>query len=377
MSKDYRQTWVRACALCIDAIGSVLFAFQKKPRIDRESILFLTLIKLDRIGDTFLAEPTIAAIRTLFPRARVRMIVAPWNRSVVENNPAIDELVTLSSALDVQKESFGSFLKSKNVAPLVALLRSQACDMAVDLQGNPLNVMAMWRAGIPIRVGLKGKLLSFLLTHAAPVVGDAHQAEIYFSLARLLGWVGQMPLPKIYPSGSDASIVSRFIVEHRLKSFAVFHLGAGRSYRQWPLTFFIALGKKMHERYTDIIPVIVGGADDAAMALQFSAAVPGAINAAGKLSIPQTYELLKTAVLFVGSESGPAHLAGALGVPTLVFMSRWSGISRWKPLGSRVTVLASKNIHSCPGILCTQNPCPNMAAITVDEALSAVAKFFS
>lgn len=363
---------MRIAAALIDAIGAALFVFQKKPRIHREKALSVVLIKLDRIGDTFLAEPTIVAIRKLFPHARITMIVASWNKSVLEHNPAIDELVIFSGALDVQKELFGSFVKKRNVDPLVRLLADKGYDIAVDLQGNPLNVMAMWRAGIPVRVGLRRKLLSFLLTHAASYRDDEHQSEIYFSIARLLGENGPLPLPQMYPSENDTSVVRHLTRERELVSFAIFHLGAGRSYRQWPLEQFVSLGKELRRRYSNMTPVVVGGKDDVDMAQKFIAAIPGAISVAGKLSIPQTYEFLKGASLFVGSESGPAHLAGALGVPTVVFMSRWSGIERWKPLGDHVIVLASKEVHACPGISCAENPCPNMAAITVEEAVHAI-----
>ena len=374
MTKDYRQLRIQIAATFIDAIGSALFVLRKKPSIDRKKVKSVALVKLDRIGDTFLAEPTVAAMRGLFPHARVTMIVAPWNKSVLEHNPAIDELVVFSDALDVQKESFTSFLKKENVRPLVELLAGKEYDVVVDLQGNPLNVLAMWRSGIPLRVGMKGKLLSFLLTHAAPYSGGQHQSAVYFSVARLLGAVGEMPLPKIYPSLEDKTRAAAFIEKHECKQCAVFHLGAGRSYRQWPLERFIALAREMRKKYPDMECVVVGGKDDIPMGNAFADGVAGAVNAAGELLIPQTYALLQKADLFVGSESGPAHLAGALGIPTVVFMSLWSGIERWKPLGNRVAVCASKEVHACPGISCVENPCPNMAAITVAEAMDAVEK---
>ncbi|MBI5220817.1 MAG: glycosyltransferase family 9 protein [Candidatus Liptonbacteria bacterium] len=374
LAKDYSSFGMRFVAGLIDSLGG-LFFWPSRASIDPLAVRRILFLKLDRLGDSFLATPTLEAVAKTFPRADCSLISAPWNREVFEGSPYLREVRIWTGAPDVQKAPRKLFFDHGLVCRLAEQIRELAPDLAVDLQGNPLIVRAMHRAGVPLRAGLARKLFACLLNIRAGYPDGWHQSEIYMSLARRLGYDGETPPERISIPSDTKQKATELLAKFQLQRFAVFHLGAGRSYRQWPLAQFVELARKLLADEPSLKIVLVGGINDLALGLEFieQVSVKDRItDLVGKCTVRGTYELLSRAVLFVGSESGPMHLAGAAGIPTVAIMSEWSGIERWRPLGEKVAVVRSKPIHPCPGPSCNLNPCPNMAVVTVEEVWQAV-----
>lgn len=375
--KDYRGYFLRLLATIIDTLGWLLFFGLPRPAVQPDQVKRLLILKFDRIGDAFLALPTIEALRQLFPAAELTVACSPWNKAVLANNPAIDRLLSLESLPDVHHSRLADFLRLTKIKQLSHFIKVQETDVVVDLQGNPLNVLAMWRAGVKYRLGYQKKVLSFLLTQAASYQCQQPQVEIYFSLAQLLGYTGVTPSSVIVPAVADIDVVANFINQHQLTDFIILHLGAGRSYRQWPVANFAALAQLILDNYPNYQIVVIGGQEDQLFFEQFIDQLKlnkGIINAIGQLNIPASYYLIGQAKLFIGNESGPGHLAAAQSVPTISFMNPWSGINRWQARGPKVS-LFYKSAHHCQGIRCHLNPCPNMLAITVDQVWDKVKRY--
>jgi len=373
---DYKNKKTRYLVLLINFVGAIFFFWIRKKKIDSDLIRKILIVKLDRIGDTFLATPTVEATRRQFPSAKIIFLAAPWNKEVLENNPNIDELVIFEKALNVHRAGFFSIINHlKKAKQLAKVIKEISPDIVIDLEGHPLNVLAMFKARVPIRVGFGDKVLSFLLTNKTKKDKSIHQSDIYFRIAKILGYKSERPEEKIFIGGKEKEEINKFMENNNLKNFIVIHLGAGRNYRQWPLNNFIDLANLIMKNYPELKLIIIGGNEDRKLAEQFINGIQNkdrVISVIGKLNIPETYQLLSFAKLFIGSESAPMHLAGAQNIPTIAFMSQWSGIERWKPLGEKVYVFKSKNIHKCPGIKCKLIPCPNMAAISVSEVYNFI-----
>ena len=367
---DYNNKKARYISSLVNLFGGILFFWIKNKEIDQSFIKKILIIKLDRIGDTFLSTPTIEALRKKFPSADIKILVAPWNKSVLDNNPNINEIKVFSEAIDVHSNSFLSLFNYLKTKKLSIEIQEICPDLSIDLEGHPMNVLAMFRAGVPIRIGFKDKIFSFLLTNKVRNNGLVHQSDIYFSIARLLGFDGQKPVEMIFVNDEDKNLVNRFKIENNLDDFIVVHLSAGRSYRLWPLDHFVSLGRLLILLDKRLKLVLIGGGEDKYLAKEFINKLncgDRVVDATKVLGIPSTYELMPSAKLFIGSESAPMHFAGARGIATIAFMNVWSGIDRWKPLGDKVYVFRSKNVHKCPGVSCHLIPCPNMAAISVNE----------
>ena len=372
--KDYRGYFLRLLATFIDALGWLVFFWLPRPAVKPEIIKKILILKFDRIGDAFLSLPTIEALRQLFPAAEITVACSPWNKSVLDNNPAIDRLLSLESLPDVHHSRLTDFLRLTKIKQLASFIKAQETEVVVDLQGSPMNVLAMFWSGSKHRLGYRPKVFSFLLTQGASYQSNQPQAEIYFSLARLLGYTKALPPALINVAISDLATTDHFINHHQLANFIIIHLGAGRSYRQWPVANFAALAQRIIDNYSDYKLVVIGGSEDQSLFDKLAAGLSVAdrlINAIGQLNIPASYQLISQAKLFIGNDSGPGHLAAAQSVPTISFMNSWSGINRWQARGPKVS-LFYKSAHHCQGIRCHLDPCPNMLAITVDEVWSQV-----
>ena len=372
--KDYRNYCLRILAIIIDGLGWLLFFWLPRPKIEPSRIKKLLILKFDRLGDTFLSEPTIVALRRIFPQAQLVVACSFWNRGVLVSNPAIDQIVCLPSLPDIHHSHWRDFLRLANIKRIGNLVKEQQPEVVIDLQGNPLNVLAMFKSGVKYRVGYGTKVASFLLTEAAYYRGDWPQTKIYFSLTRLFNYSQPLTVPKIYAGQDDIKKVSSFIQANNCLPFIVFHLGAGRSYRQWPVRYFAAIANRLIIHYPQWKIVVVGGQEDQKLYDSFILSVDRPekiISAIGEFDIPALDYFLGQAQLFIGNDSGPGHLAAAQGTPVISLMNPWSGIERWQARGPQVS-LFYKSAHHCRGIRCHLDPCPNMAAITIDEVWAAV-----
>ena len=372
--KDYKSLKLRIAAGITDFLGSIIFFWVGEKKISNSEIKKVVILKFDRIGDTFLATPTIEGIRKLFPNAIIFIFSAPWNYKILEGNPNLDELKVLDIAPDIHKKGIISFLNLNKISLLKKEIMKIKPDIVIDLQGNPFNVLAMFFSKTPIKAGFETKVLSFLLNKKVGYSKNNHQTEMYFSVCRDLGYKGEIPKENIFIGEQDNKKVLDLLKEHGMKKYFVFHLGAGRSYRQWPLDNFVSLANIILQKDKDIKIAVIGGREDDKLAEELISKTQKdrVINFIGKLDIKESYVLLSYAQVFVGSESGPMHLAGCLNIPTLVFMNEWSGIDRWKPLGGKVFIFKSRPVHGCKGLKCKENPCPNMAAITVEEVIKSL-----
>lgn len=372
---DYNSKWLRIVAGLINFFGHVLLFWIPRRKFDRNSIKRALIIKLDRIGDTFLATPTIEAIRELFPNARITVLCSPWNRNVLLSNPNIDILRSFDRAPDVHKGPMIKALKLRYISSLTKDIKKHNPEMLIDLQGNPLIVLAGFLAKVPIRIGFKRKVLSFLMTERVSYADNIHQSDVYFSIARYLGYKRSKPAPRIFPDGESEN-VERILRENQLQDFLVFHLGAGRSYRQWPVQHFAALANQLLVKQPETEIVLIGNEKEQGLILAFLETVRGkVVNLAGRITIKEAYCLLSFSKGFVGNESGPAHLSAGLDVPTIMLMNEWSGIERWRASGKKVYIIKGENRHRCRGIACQIVPCPNMASISVDQVLRVVENF--
>ncbi len=370
MSKDYRSRSYRLLATAIDAAGSLL----PRHSAPAGTIRNVLILKFDRIGDMFLATSAIQALRQCFSDARLALLCAPWNVAVVENCPEVDEVHVASAVPDVHSAGVSEFLSRRRVRALAEEIAALRPDLAIDLQGNPLVVAAMSHALIPYRVGFGCKMLSFLLTHTATYQLPLHQSAVYLSIPRLLGFRAAPSPLQMWPSEATWKRITDRVAELGLARAVVFHLGAGRSYRRWPLTEFRELGLRLREAEEDRPLILIGGAEDEALAQEFSRDLGRSVlNWTGQLSLAETYVLLGTVAAVVANESGPGHLAAAQGTPLVSLMSAWTDIPRWRALGPEVTILNHK-AHRCAGPGCRLDPCPNMAAIRAPEVYAALAQ---
>jgi len=337
----------------------------------------ILIARTDRIGDVILSTPVIKAMRQAYPHAYIAMLVSPYTKDIVEGNPYLDEVLVLDK--DVRHKSWLGFLKFS------FLLRRKRFDLAIILHPASRVHLLAFSAGIRRRIGYDYKL-GFLLTDRlrhTKQLGQRHEAEYNLDLLKILGIEAKdknlfIPLKEAAEKWAE-DLFKRQGIKPSDK-LLVIHPGASCVSKIWPAERFAETTDKLAEKYGFKI-LVIAGPRDIAVAEKVAANIRyPLINLAGKTSVAQLASLLKRCRLFISNDSGPVHIACAVGTPVIsIFGRAQKGLSpmRWGPLG-----LKSKFLHKPAGCIeCLAHNCVKefacLKAITVADVLHAAEEILS
>ena len=318
----------------------------------------ILIVKLSSLGDVIHASPCAHALRELFPSARISWIVEKNFAGLLVGSPALDEVIQVD--LDYLRKA--PFLDG--VAYLRALkkdLRARRFDLVLDLQGLFKSALVAWMTGCPERYGY-GELRegSWLISQrVSGAHAKDHVIQRYLDVIRFLGSdVAEptFPLPdfSLEKQGVERLLTGCAPASKRI----VFAPGTSKANKEWPVSHYAALAKLLsHEGWTF---VIVGGNGDREKGRQLAELIgPAAVDLTGKTNLKELAALLSDAALFVSGDTGPLHIAVAVGVP-IVAMYGPTRPERTGPYGKQTAVVRAAKEAGCL-----------MAAITPGEVHQA------
>lgn len=325
----------------------------------------IVIVKLSAIGDVIHGIPTAVALRRAFPAARIGWVVEGRSADVLAGHQAIDHLFRLPRRW---------LTSPRTVLRLRHQLRWFGADVALDLQGLLKSGVATWLSGAPIRIGHARPTSRehAWLAYTHPVDTTlTHVVERNCDLLSPLGVVATMPAFEMphWP-------VSRLRMQHWLQSQrlglppAIINPGAGWRSKLWPAERFAAVARGLHRR--DGIPSVVAWAGDVekAAAEQIVAESLGAAILAPQTTLQDLGELARLAQVFISSDTGPLHLAAAVGTPCVGLFGPVPG-SRNGPYG-RQHVFVEPAAPLRPNWDDRKTDMLSMHGIEVDAVLAAV-----
>ena len=327
------------------------------------------MIRLDRIGDVVLSTPVIQALRDACPAAFIAMAVRPECRELVEGHPALNTVMLYDktgrhkSVIGTVRFAFG--------------LRKLRFDTALVLHPTHRSHWIPWLAGIPVRIGYDRKsawLLTRRLTHRKQE-GLRHETEYTLDMARVFGIDPAKARPLVPVRDEHRTWVEKWLAERGVEPgsrLVALHPGASDPVKRWPAERFADLGDRLASAYR-IRSVIVGGSDSVELGGQIAAAMmSGSIDASGMLSLGRLATLLSRCCLVISNDSGPVHMAVAVGTSVISLFGRNQpglGPARWGPVGAGHIAL-HKDAPS-PGRLCADAQCSHaflpLTELSVDE----------
>jgi len=329
------------------------------------------ITRTDRLGDVLLSTPVIEALRVKLPQSYIAMLVTTYTQEVLEGNPFLDEVMAFDKA--------GQGRNLWAAWRLIKLLRQKKFDLAIILHPTNRIHWFAFLAGIPKRLGYDRKC-GFLLTDRIKhdkQLGQKHESEYAMDLVRYLGITPQkhslyMPVKKESEEWAKALFQGAGIKDS--DRLLIIHPTASCPSRIWPPERFAQVADQLAQRYGFKIIIISGLKDRHKAEMVVKHMHAAALNLPGKTSLSQLASVLKRAQLFISTDSGPMHLAVALGVPVITIFGRSQaglGPKRWGPLGERSRVL-HKTVgctdcfaHNCKkGFAC-------LMATTVEDVLAA------
>lgn len=355
---------------CLRALKELLVE-GKVPEKEKNDFKRILVVRTDRIGDVLLSTPVIKALREEFPRAYIAMMVAPYTKEIVEQNPYLDEVIIYD------KDSLHkSWLNSYRFS---SALKEKKFDLAIVLHPTNRVHLVVFQAGIKRRVGYNRKM-GFLLTDKLEhkkQFGLKHEVEYNLDLLRYLGIMPKdnslfMPLKKESQIWVDVLLRKSGIkVNDKLLGI---HPGASCPSKIWPNERFAQVADKISGNF-GFKTIIVAGTKDLRLAKEVENKMhTPVLNLSGRTSISQTASLIKRCSIFISNDSGPVHIAQAVGTPVISIFGRdQAGLSpkRWGPYGEKDRILH----HPVGCIECLAHNCTKdfkcLKSITVEDVVKA------
>lgn len=334
----------------------------------------IAIIKPSALGDIVHALPVATALKRRFPQSHLTWIVNRAYEPLLRGHPDIDA----TFAFDRGALRKGVVSTAMTAVRFAQTLRGGRFDLAIDLQGLFRSGLMTFATGAPRCVGLSTARegASTFYTDVIPTPGlkEAHAVDRYWRAAEALSAGGE---PKSFrvPIDPDALAWAEAKLARLPKPWLVFAIGARWLTKRWPPGHFAALGRLAQKRNGGSA-VFVGTADESDLAAEAIAGLDGpSLDLSGSTSVPQLVAVLSLADIAIANDSGPLHLAAALGRPTVAPYT-CTEIRLHGPYGSRGAVATTVNcrgsyIRNCDHLSCMSELTPDRLHPPLLEALAA------
>lgn len=273
----------------------------------------ILIIRLSAIGDVIHGLPTLCALRQALPNAFLGWVVEGRSGDLLEGHPALDALVRVPRR----------WLKSpREVLGLRRRLHELKIDTTIDLQGLTKSGIVAWLSGAPRRIGKAGadarELSRWFNNELQPCDGN-HVIEHYLDLLRPLGIQSPAVRFDLPERADDSRMVDTFLQAEGLVSgrFAVLNPGAGWPAKIWLAERYGQLARHLAAQHGLPSVAVWGGDEERPLAEAIVATSVNQSRLAPSTSMTELAALCRRAALFVGSDTGPMHLAVAVGTPTI------------------------------------------------------------
>ncbi|HEX3560669.1 MAG TPA: glycosyltransferase family 9 protein [Pyrinomonadaceae bacterium] len=325
----------------------------------------ILVIDFGQLGDVVLSLPALSAVRQRFPRARVTVAVGGSAAPVVELSGVADEALAVDR---VALRDGPKHLSVWQIGKLVLEVRRRKFDFVIDLHSLSETNLLGFLSGAPQRLYARRptRSLDYLSNFKPPPpVEDRkkHAIDRYLDVLAPLG-IGEVSrVPRLPVREED----SRAVVEMLRKAKAAgdaplvgIFPGAGHPSRRWPVERFAELAW-MLERNDSVRTILFAGPEERQLVRDARAKFPPTAVVLDRLNVPQLAAAAARLSLFVSNDTGPMHVAAAVGTPVVILMQHHPMFDCYIPPGERHRVVAARTIE----------------AITVEAAYAAARAAFT
>jgi heptosyltransferase-2 len=294
----------------------------------------ILVIRLDTIGDIVLTTSFLRELRYNFPKAWITLVIKPEVYNLVETCPYVNEILVYYYHNRGHFEYLKKYINALKFAYKYLLKRN--FDLAIlprwDFDNHYTTFIAYF-SGTQFRIGYSEKVNQYkkivnkeydkLLTHAINNSTIKHTSEYNLDIIKYIGGTVSSNKLEIWLTPQDEEFAKKFYISHnydinRTNLLIVLGIGAGEYFKIWPIDRFTELGIWLINKYNAYL-LIVGGQKEKNSAEFLEKKINSiyVINAVNKTTLRQTAALLKYCNLYIGNDSGPMHLASAVGIPII------------------------------------------------------------
>jgi lipopolysaccharide heptosyltransferase I len=276
----------------------------------------IALIKPSALGDIVHSLPVLTALRRRYPTAHIAWVVNRSYEGLLRGHPDLDETLTF----DRGASRGGMLPAALTYSDFLRRFRRRRFELIVDLQGLLRSGLMAAASGAPRRVGLGAARegATWFYTDLVPVpdFNAVHAVERYWLVAEALG-VGDGPKHFRVPMHAGAQAWADDTLSACPRPWLIVGVGSRWPTKRWPPQHFAALASQAQARFGGTV-LFVGGRDEAPLARAAAARLRGPTRElAGRTSLPQLAALLARADVMLANDTGPLHLAAALGRPVV------------------------------------------------------------
>jgi len=371
----------------LENIFFVLFSFILSPflysqilvnKLKPKRELKILVIQLAKIGDLVCSTPVFREIKKKYPKSHLSVLIIPWVKGVIENNPYIDEIILID-----RKEYFGI----KGALRLIKEIKKRKFDLSFSLLPGILNNLIPFWAGISNRIGTTSKyatrgakILSFFNTNNLEYKRHTLTVDHYLNLLKFVGIQNTNQKKEIFTTEDQNKKASQFLEKQSATSndFLVgISVGAGNELKQWSIKKFANLADELIKKYNAKI-IFVGSAKEKEIISKTQKLMKNkGIDVSQDFSLSEAPALFRFFKLFISVDTGSLYMANAMNVP-VIDIAGPIDIYEQPPLGDKCKIVQKKlSCIPCSFVLPPARECKNgsyqcIKDISVEDVLEAV-----
>lgn len=340
-------------------------------RWDWQDVRSVLLVRLRSIGDAVLTTPSLYALKRFLPHARVDILLEDWVAPVLEGFDYVDNIITLKRGGTAAR------------AGVARHIRAAHYDVVYNLHGGTTATLLTRASGARHRVGYSSYQYAWLHNHLAPSSSSLWGRDKTHSVEQqlaLLGWTGvpvtDRPATQLAVTHKAAESISARLhatgIDKTRTPLAVIHPAAAFDTKQWATERFARVAESLASRGLAIVAITASSEAHVADNLKQHATSP--VVGLTDLTLPEVTALLSQARLFVGNDSGVAHMAAAVGTPSVVVFGS-SNTAHWRPWAKAAAdvVVEELDCQPCHGYFCEKFAEPEcIKRVPVERVLGSV-----
>lgn len=299
----------------------------------------ILVVRYRFIGDTILTVPFLRNLRASYPGAQIDVLVGPQSGEVLKHCPYVNDLIVFDTT-DFHKYDRGT-QKRRSFLSYVFELREKRYDAVFILKRSMSSAVLAWMMGAQHRVGYATEGRQFLLTASTPWNKNIHEVESTLDVLRSAG----IPIIDTHLEGwtseDEDSTVLSMVPDLKSESGFLVHAAAAHPDKMYPLGHWAPIVRSI-ARQSGLVPYYTGADRDVGLYEELTrlCGIKGH-NLAGKLSLRQSMSLYKHLKLAVCVDSGPSHLAAAMGTATIALFGPTDPV-RWRPFGPQHIAVSNR-----------------------------------
>jgi len=339
-------------------------------RWDWGTVRKLLVIRLRSIGDAVLTTPSLFALRRFLPQVEIHILLEDWVAPLLNGSPLVDRVISIPR--------HGNSARARVARELHRI----SYDVVYNLHGGTTATFLARASGATHRVGFCHYQYARLHNHVAPSPQQIwsrptlHSAEQQLAL---IGWTGvpvtDRPATRLSVTEKAAQSISARLAANGIQDgqpLALFHPAAAFETKRWPAENFARIANEVAAR--GLLPVVIASAKEKHVLDTVVAHSATRVVAFDDLPLPEVSALAARARLFIGNDSGIAHIAAAVNTPCVVIFGS-SNVAHWRPWTTNRNEVVREELscQPCHGYFCAEFEKPQcILSVPVERVIAAV-----